>query len=108
MTKEHGGSAWFGDYGILMRSGPLCAASSQQSRTAAGIREVRTRESNRPFCDSHHIGRSSVPAYWLEGWQFKGRGHDHGDVGNKGTRGARQNGIAWFPPPSALRRGADE
>jgi hypothetical protein len=105
MTKEHGGSAWFGDYGILMRSGPLCAASSQQSRTAAGIREVR--KSNRPFCDSHHMGRSPVQAYCSMGWQLKGSGMIIATSGAKAPETLARAVIAWLPPPSALRRGAD-
>jgi len=47
------------------------------------------REYNRPFCDSHHIGRSPVQAHYPTGWRFKGRGHDYRDVGSRDSRDAR-------------------
>ena len=47
------------------------------------------REYNRPFCDSHHIGRSPVQAHYPMGWRFKGRGHDYRDVGSRDSRDAR-------------------
>ena len=80
---------------------------SYRSRTAAGIREVFGRECNRPFCDSHHIGRSPVQAYYPTNCNLRAEVMIIATSGTKTPETPARTVIAWFPPPSALRRGAD-
>jgi hypothetical protein len=79
----------------------------QRSRTAGGIREVWAHECNRPFCDSHHIGQSALQAYCSRDWASQGEVMIIATSGAKAPETPARRVIAWFPPPSALRRGAD-
>jgi hypothetical protein len=106
MTKGHGDSVWFGDYGlkrsILMRGAAL---PGQRSGTAAGIRKranaidysVTAITSAEALC-RHNVRRA---------------GNSRAEVMIIATSRAKapetpaRTVVAWFPPPSALRRGAD-
>jgi len=78
------------------------AAVRGYRRTAAGMREY-----NRPFCDSHHIGRSPVQAYYPTNCNLRAEVMIIATSGTKTPETPARTVIAWFPPPSALRRGAD-
>ena len=78
----------------------------QRGRTAAGIREVWARECNRPFCDSHHIGRSPLQAY-CSGGNSRAEVMIIATSGAKAPETPARTVMGWFTPPSALRRGAD-
>ena len=110
MTKGHSDSAWFGDYGlkrsIPMGAGRLCTASTVGPR----------RESAR-FGRANAIDRSVIAITSAEGLcRHSGSraGNSRAEVMIMATSGAKapetpaRTVIAWFPPPSAVRRGADE
>jgi hypothetical protein len=109
MTKGHSGSAWFGDYGlkrgILMRAGRLCAAS------ALGLPRESARFGHANTIDHFVIAITSAEVLFRHtaGWA----GNSRAEVMIIATSGAKapetpaRRVVAWFPPPSAVRRGAD-
>src|SRR5215471_8888882 len=109
MTKGHSGSASFGDYGlkrsILMRAGRLCAAS------AVGLRRKSARFGRANAIDHSVIAITSAEVLCRH--TVRRAGNSRAEVMIIATSGAKtpetpaRTVIAWFPPPSALRRGAD-
>jgi len=109
MTKGHSGSASFGDYGlkrsILMRAGRLCAAS------AVGLRRKSARFGRANAIDHSVIAITSAEVLCRH--TVRRAGNSRAEVMIIATSGATapetpaRTVIAWFPPPSALRRGAD-
>src|SRR5215813_1914619 len=109
MTKGHSGSASFGDYGlkrsILMRAGRLCAAS------AVGLRRKSARFGRANAIDHSVIAITSAEVLCRH--TVRRAGNSRAEVMIIATSGATapetpaRTVIAWFPPPSALRRGPD-
>src|SRR5215471_6963275 len=109
MTKGHSGSARLRDYGlkhiILMRAGRLCAAS------AVGLRRKSARFGRANAIDHSVIAITSVEVLCRH--TARRAGNSRAEVMIIATPGAKtpetpaRTVIAWFPPPSALRRGAD-
>jgi hypothetical protein len=109
MTKGHSDSAWFGDYGLersmFMRAGRLCAAS------AVGLRRESARFGRANAIDHSVIAITSAEVLCRH--TARRAGNSRAEVMIIATPGAKASEtpartvIAWFPPPSALRRGAD-
>jgi hypothetical protein len=109
MTKGHSDSAWFGDYGLersaLVRAGQLCAAS------AVGLRPESGRFGRANAIDHSVIAITSaeVLCRHTAGWA----GNSRAEVMIIVTSGAKapetpaRTLVAWFPPPSAVRRRVD-
>ena len=109
MTKGHSGSAWLGDYGLnvafLSGQGRPCAAS------AIGLRRESERFGRANAIDHSVIAITSVEVLCRH--TARGGGNSRAEVMIIATSGAKapetpaRTVIGWFPPPSALRRGAD-
>jgi len=109
MTKGHSGSAWLGDYGLnvafLSGQGRPCAAS------AIGLRRESERFGRANAIDHSVTAITSAEVSWRH--NIRQAGNSRAEVMSIATSGAKAPEtaagmvIAWFPPPSALRRGAD-
>jgi hypothetical protein len=108
MTKGHSDSAWFGDYGLersMLMSVRPCAAS------AVGLRRESARFGRANAIDHSVIAITSAEV--LCSHTPRRAGNSRAEVMIIATSGAKapethtRTVIGWFPPPSALRRGAD-
>jgi len=108
MTKGHSDSAWFGDYGLersMLMSVRPCAAS------AVGLRRESARFGRANAIDHSVIAITSAEVLCRH--TPRRAGNSRAEVMIIATSGAKapethaRTVIGWFPPPSALRRGAD-
>jgi len=108
MTKGHSDSAWFGDYGLersMLMSVRPCAAS------VVGLRRESARFGRANAIDHSVIAITSAEVLCRH--TPRRAGNSRAEVMIIATSGAKapethaRTVIGWFPPPSALRRGAD-